>query len=513
MAALILPSRRIAQPQQGAVIDWSNPLSSGLVLDVGANTAFRDSVANRSPSWTVGSPEYASNKYGRAVNFSSDVVSFGDVELFPSATATLLIIDKPVNLTQAAGLVNKRPSATSQHSLSIGYNYNSSSELCVDIGSATGAAVAISYRFSLSKFSTNGNIIFVVIDVGAGSGAKVRLFVNGVEETSKTVGIDTVLSAIPNTTAPFEIGRVNNGTNYYAGHINRVAAWSRALSWAEVAALYENPWQLFRPLNRSIYFLPAESGVGSTAYSLTAAHGSYSLSGQAVTLTPTFHRSLALAEGSYTLSGQAVGLTYMPGSGAYGLTLDAGQYTLAGQGLATRVERQLTAAAGVFTLAGGVVGLTVARQLAASAGTYTITGQDIALTFVGATHYSLPLGAGAYIVQGQDVVLRGPTTEVAYRGAYAPDMPRRRREKVDRVIDDVVAALEAQNAPERVVCRAKNVVHRVARVRQVETLAELDVVIDLAKVEDAVTRTIHTAVKKAKAARRRKQDEELLLVL
>lgn len=264
MSALVLATQRTAQPQGAAPIDWGNPLSRGLVLDAGAHSALRDLVSNRPPSWTAGTPEYAVNKYGRALNFASDVASFGDVELFPSTTATWLIVDKPVNLTQAAGLVNKRLSASSQHAYSIGYNYNSSSELCVDLGGVGGSSVAISYRFALTKFSTNGNIIVVVIDVAAGAGQKVRLYVNGVEETSRVVGADNALSSITNTTAPVELGRVNNGTIYYTGHINRVAAWSRALSPQEAASVSANQWQLFKPVERRIW-VPASTGGGDVS--------------------------------------------------------------------------------------------------------------------------------------------------------------------------------------------------------------------------------------------------------
>lgn len=405
MAALILPSRRGVQPQHPVEVDWSNPLTSGLVLDIGANTALRDVVSGRAPSWTAGAAEYTSNKYGRAVNFAADVVSFGDVEFFPSSTATFLIVDKPATLTQAAGLVNKRLSASSQHSFSIGYNYNSSSELCIDIGSATGSAVAISYRFSLSKFSTNGNIIAVVIDVSAGSGAKVRLFVNGVEETSKTVAIDTVLAAIPNTTAPFELGRVNNGAIYYTGHISKVAAWSRALSASECKAISADVWQLSSRSNRGIYFLPSDAGGGATAYSLTASHGIYTLTGQDAGLTYTAGAqsySLTVDHGSYSLSGQDATLTYAPGSGAYSLIAEAGVYSLSGQDALTTVGRNLAVETGSYALSGQSAGLVFGRRMAADVGAYAFTGQDAALTFTGANAYSLTAEPGLYSIDGQD---------------------------------------------------------------------------------------------------------------
>lgn len=477
MAALVLPGQ-YASWQHGLVEAFIPEQTLGSYTVAGG---MLKSMSINGPAVTITGNQHLYKRLGRPFNYP----------------LTIVVVHRQI-VASASRVMASVGAGTNRHLLYL----SSSGNVTMYSGSSGGGVQAVGLG------TAAGSINFSVGRVAASNYRDV--FVNGTFSAPNTGNIVTG----PQNT--FAIGAYWNNdaaaTNFYSDEeVLFAGLWNRALSNAEILDLHKS-WEWIKRPARSRIWVPVSAG-GSTAYSLTLAAGSYTLTGQAATLTPTFHRSLALAAGAYSLIGQTVDLIYAPGSGAYGLTLDAGQYTLAGQALATRVERHLTTATGVFALAGGAVGLTVARHLAASAGTYAITGQDIALTFVGATHYGLTLDVGAYTVQGQDIVLRGPTTEVAYRGAYAPDMPRRKREKVDHVIDDVVAALEAQNAPERVVRRAKNVVHRVARVRQVETLAELDVVIDLAKVEDAVTRTIHTAVKKAKAARRRKQDEELLLVL
>lgn len=508
MSALLLATQRTAQPQGPIAVDYGNPLARGLVFAInpaagGVNLARSNwpSVNTelvRSTSASVLLSSGAAN-YSQSINNANGLTLFSILRsrdasqyLFSDGERSILSARNASNQgwtwsrTGAADIGGSRGNATRQAFTLNGIA--AYSEANATIESFADVPVALRYVKSTGVISWFSN------------GRKSSNDTNG--STGGTVGGDLVFR---------RQGPYANNLQPYIDKTGLTLVFEQALSDAEIAAISANPWQLFKPVERRIW-VPASTG-GSTVYSLPLAAGSYTLTGQAATLTPTFHRSLALAAGAYSLIGQTVDLIYVPGSGAYGLTLDAGQYTLAGQALATRVERHLTTATGVFALAGGAVGLTVARHLAASAGTYVITGQDIVLTFVGATHYSLTLDAGTYTVQGQDIVLRGPTTEVAYRGAYAPDMSRRKREKVDRVIDDVVAVLEAQNVPERVVRRAKSVVHRVARVRQAETLAELDAVVALAKVEDAVTRVLHKAIKQAKATRRRKQDEELLLVL
>lgn len=272
------------------------------------------------------------------------------------------------------------------------------------------------------------------------------------------------------------------------------------------------------------YYMPAEGGgytssgqdAGLTVvrkYALPADVGSYTLNGQDANFSVVRNYALVADVGSYTLNGQDAILAYAPGSGAYVLAADVGTYSSTGQGAATRFNARVDGSTGTYSSTGQAAALTVARRLPGAAGTYQITGNDATLTFVGVMAYTLSGETGTYTLNGSPATLTGPSDVSTRRGGWAPEMPRRKKERVDRILDDVLAVLEEQKEPERVVRRAKKTLHRVARAEQVQNLAELDTKVDLAEVEDAVTRVIHKAIKEAKVKRRRKQDEELLLML
>lgn len=114
-------------------------------------------------------------------------------------------------------------------------------------------------------------------------------------------------------------------------------------------------------------------GGGGPTYTLTAATGTFTLTGQAANLVVS--RKLTTATGSFTLTGQSANLkvsrkltaatgtfsltgisanlVYTPVSGAtYTLTAQTGVFNLTGQAAAFKVSRKLTAGTGVFYFVG-----------------------------------------------------------------------------------------------------------------------------------------------------------------
>jgi len=131
-----------------------------------------------------------------------------------------------------------------------------------------------------------------------------------------------------------------------------------------------------------------------TGYTLTAAQGSLTLSGQAA--TPKYGRLLTAAQGSYTLSGQAAGLLF-----GYRLTAAQGSYALTGQAAGLLFGYRLTAAQGAHTLTGQAAGLLAARLLTAAQGSYTLSGQAVALLIA----RLIAAGQGGYTLTGRAVAL------------------------------------------------------------------------------------------------------------
>lgn len=152
-----------------------------------------------------------------------------------------------------------------------------------------------------------------------------------------------------------------------------------------------------------------KEATGGASYSLTAAQGSYSLTGQAAGLR--YGRKLAAGQGSYALTGQTVGLAY---SGAARiLTAAAGSYSLTGQSVTLRAGRKLVAAQGSYAITGQSALLKRGLKLAAGSGTYAITGSDAL------ADYAITASAGAYVLTGQSVGLLASRKLGAGQGSYS----------------------------------------------------------------------------------------------
>lgn len=202
------------------------------------------------------------------------------------------------------------------------------------------------------------------------------------------------------------------------------------------------------------------TGGGGTAYTLTAAAGSYAISGQAtlrklsmaanvgtyaITGQPTLRKlSMAAATGSYAITGQATlrklsmaastgsyaltglpaTLTYLPvGSTAYTLVADAGSYTITGQSTARKLT--MSAATGAYAL----TGVATARKLSmgAGVGTYAISGQAASFVYTpaGPVAYTLTAERGTYSITGMAAALtlgapQRPTGN--FEGSERPDV-------------------------------------------------------------------------------------------
>lgn len=183
------------------------------------------------------------------------------------------------------------------------------------------------------------------------------------------------------------------------------------------------------------YTLSGQSVTLSKGFIFAAAQGSYTLSGQAVNFPRTYvlaagqgsyalsgqpvnllqGRVLAAAQGSYTLSGQTVNLL-----AGWKLAAAQGSTTLAGQAVALRQDLKIVAAQGSYALSGQAVILLRGWKLAAAQGSYVLAGQAVTLTYTPAgTHYTMPAAQGSYSLSGQAVGLRQDRRLAAAQGSYA----------------------------------------------------------------------------------------------
>lgn len=140
---------------------------------------------------------------------------------------------------------------------------------------------------------------------------------------------------------------------------------------------------------------------GSSAYTLTAGVGSYSVVGQTADIIRRLY--LYPNAGSYTVSGQIASILktrVLSGSNGY--------YSISGQSALLVFDRNITASAGSYTVNGQSSALAVGRSIRASSGHYAVAGQNVTLSF----GRLLSTQNGVYSVAGQAVDISvgiGPT--------------------------------------------------------------------------------------------------------
>ena len=241
------------------------------------------------------------------------------------------------------------------------------------------------------------------------------------------------------TTASLRIGGTDHETSSRPDDdVALVAIFRRALTRAEIYALSRNPWLVFAPEQRSIYF----QSVGAAARTLAADGGSFILTGADVTLIdsgaakvmPTdggsfavtgadvgllrgrriaadggsfaitgdnflVDLSIAADSGSYAVTGADVALTYS--GAAKVMPTDGGSFAVTGADVGLLRNRRVAADSGSFTLSGADVGLIEKRRIGADGGSFVVTGADVGLL----EKRRIGADGGSYAVTGADITL------------------------------------------------------------------------------------------------------------
>lgn len=158
--------------------------------------------------------------------------------------------------------------------------------------------------------------------------------------------------------------------------------------------------------------LPHVALVLGARYTLTAAQGTYSLSGQDASLYKSYGpmflphmgllrgastgRVLLADSGTFTISGQDASSSH-----GYAVTAATGTYLVVGSD--ALADHEVTAAQGALSIAGQDASLHRGYVLAAAQGTHTLAGQDATLISTGA--FALSAATGLFSLAGQDATL------------------------------------------------------------------------------------------------------------
>lgn len=252
MAQLARAAPRTAQPSDGPVVAWNNPICDKMIYAaVPVGLQFIDGTANQKSAVAAGTPATVGSPAGRASNLdgSSYFTATRRSTYIPTLIAphTLLAVFRATNLT------NTYPTPISFGEVADG---NATSGLSVN----TTAANVLSHISDGANQVANSTLVvstgvFYVAAISVKAAASRIFMLNGKIETNTTA-----LSTAP-TTSGLSVGAAYQNSAVWAlstltGDIALAAAWNRALTQTELRSLYTNPWQLFMQPARRPFIKP-----------------------------------------------------------------------------------------------------------------------------------------------------------------------------------------------------------------------------------------------------------------
>lgn len=245
---------RKRQPQQAVRIDWSNPITRGLVgvfnsasglqsnnLILSSGTGTLDGISGNGRALATNANQESRYTTWRRLDASMTMAWLGDLIATPTADASL------------GGVTHNNTNAEPYVSIQIKRRNGTSDNLYLtwSFGSGTG-----NYRNLLTAgtaYTSNKNLLLI----GSVSSGLQSLSVyqnNALVERVTAANADTInYGAGPRV----EMGDSLNARNPNALH-NLMLLWNRQLSVNEERALAANPWQIFEKTRREFIFSSSE---------------------------------------------------------------------------------------------------------------------------------------------------------------------------------------------------------------------------------------------------------------
>lgn len=330
MSGLILPNRFTSQPQYPVDIDWSNPLAqscAGSYLPINPNTS-------------SGSPGRTVSKYG-----------IGNTFVRASSQSVTIPLRKNIVCTATGatviGIANSTDLANVQGIFSIS---DGTSYFAVlfrgDLGGVPISAASWDgssfNQWATSAYTSGTNYVIAITTDPLGN---FNVYLNGVLQSGNQTNTGSLPTAALNKLI---IGSADNGTTtYLSGASFFATAFGRVLSVAEIKALSDNPWQIFKAPQRRIWVATTSSGsTGTVAY--------------------TNANDTSAASGTTTVTGSVAKSNANDTSAASGTTTVTGT-------LARTNANDTVAASGTTTIV-GTVSKTNANDTSTANGTTTVIG-------------------------------------------------------------------------------------------------------------------------------------------
>jgi len=248
MPYIILPDRRIRQPQNDLRIDWRNPLTRGL-LGIAGNPQKQELISNVLPVLS-GAFSIGARPPGIAA-----IAPSSQVPGYVSWTVPTINIGASQDYTIVAYAQRSSDNITTSYTQNfIGSNVNA-----FLIGTPNFSAF-IDNNLSNTIATSGGYHLYAATRVGNQN----TPYIDGIPAASNVTG--TRAQAI----TQILIGRDTTNNNWANTETFILGVWGRALSQQELIELSRNPWQIFRPDRRISYFTVGGGATYTKSTSLSA---------------------------------------------------------------------------------------------------------------------------------------------------------------------------------------------------------------------------------------------------
>ena len=339
MAALILPSRQIVQPQGPVQIDWSNPLARGLAfLTLGGQLL---NLANGTRGALVNAANVEATAQGMgwrtdATNKRLDYTNTLPASNFAELSMASVMVAAATQ-TSNRYLIAKQAASGYQllnlpSSGALGFSWSPSGFVSGSLDPTPGRVYCVS-----ASSPPAGDIAY----------ASAGLYVDG--QSALTSGSSAAID--DSTSQTIMLGnRAADSARGFNGAQLLVAVWARALTPAEHRSFAANPWQLFKPVARRIWIPAATSSGTGTLAATEAGADTATLTGVAIaagTLAATESSADTAALAGVAPTAGALAVTE---SGSDALAASSGATALAGTLSASETDTD-SAAATAATLA------------------------------------------------------------------------------------------------------------------------------------------------------------------
>jgi hypothetical protein len=373
-----LKGARTKQPNQATLVNWGNPITNKLIFAVNSaytlkNLVTSDNATVYGSGLTLGVSIHGVHVSG--VNGAGNNYRFPCVGSNQSYTVASLILDNGAQSVNRNPLDSDLVATPRVFQLRIN-NANKPEFIAFNTALSPAVATGASAQSTTKPFLLCGRVNNNVAEV----------FTDGVSVGSATI---TNTTQGLSSSSPLAIGGTLGIANqYFSGKIYLSLVWDRALSNAEIKSISDNPWQVFIPSNRNIYF-DVVAGSGSTINSIigdAVANGnsasilsSSTINGiignaYASSLTASLNTSLATTVGNSVADGFTVSLRYTINStvgnalsDGFGASVDCSLYALTGNAVANGSNANI----GSLNSISGIIGNSVADGFTATLSSFS----------------------------------------------------------------------------------------------------------------------------------------------